>query len=218
MRDTKTTSRKDIERDARRRFVLDATRRLLSKQGVEDTTMDGIAVESGYTRRTLYSYFKSRDEILLIILGEDLAQRWANQRQDIAPAKTGLEKVIAWGESLYAYASANQAAMSLQLYWDFKGIDQSRISPTVFSQFETINEELARGLREIFRLGISDLSLRSDLRVDICISQYLHTLRAVLHRALSSTYSFAQFDPDDYVRYYLQLFSTAIRNPEGATR
>jgi AcrR family transcriptional regulator len=215
--DIQTASRKDIERVARRRFVIDAARRLLSRQGVEDLTMENIAIEAGYTRRTLYSYFKSRDEILLIILGEDLAQRWASQRQAIAPAKTGLEKVIAWGESLYAYASANQAAMSLQLYWDFKGINQNRISPTVFSEFETINEELAGGLREIFRLGISDHGLRPDLDVDICISQYLYTLRAIIHRALTPTYSFAQFDPDDYVRHYLQLFSTAIRNTEGAT-
>jgi AcrR family transcriptional regulator len=180
--------------------------------------MENIAIEAGYTRRTLYSYFKSREEILLIILGEDLAQRWVRQRQAIAPAKTGLEKVIAWGESLYAYASANQAAMSLQLYWDFKGINQNRISPTVFSEFESINEELAGGLREIFRLGISDHSLRPDLDVDICISQYLYTLRAVIHRALTPTYSFAQFDPDDYVHHYLLLFITAIRNTKGATQ
>jgi TetR/AcrR family transcriptional regulator len=218
MPDIKTASRKDIERDARRRFVLDAARRLLSEQSVEDTTMDSIAVEAGYTRRTLYSYFKSRDEILLIILGEDLAQRWTNQQQVVAQAETGLEKVVVWGESLYTYARANRAAMSLQLYWDFKGIKRSRVSPRVFSEFEKVNEELARGLREIFGLGVADHGLRPDLDIDICISQYLYTLRAVIHRALTPTYSFAQFDPDDYVRHYLELFITAIRNPKGATR
>jgi AcrR family transcriptional regulator len=215
MPDLQTASRRDIERDARRHFVINAARRLLARQGVENTTMDDIAAEAGYTRRTLYSYFRSRDEILLIILGEDLAQRWVDQQRVVSLARTGLEKLIVWGESLYAYASANQAAMSLQLYWDFKGIDQSRVGPRAFSEFEAINEELARGLREIFRLGISDHSLRPDLKVDVCISQYLQTLRAVLHRALSPTYSFAQFEPDDYVRHYLQLFSIAIGNPKG---
>jgi TetR/AcrR family transcriptional regulator len=216
MTTTETSTRKNIERDVRRRFVLDAARKLIAKHGVENVAMDRIAAEAGYTRRTLYSYFKSHDEVLLLIHREYLAQRWAIQQEAVAKASTGLEKIIVWGESLFAYDRSHRAAMTMDVYWDFHGITKSRISPRVFTEFQELNDDLARGLREMFELGKTDHSLRSDLQVDICISQFIYSLRTIIHRALSPTYSFAKFDPDEYFHHYLQLFTTAICNREGA--
>ena len=56
-------NRKEIELQSRRDFVLDAARRLYSTKGIENTSMEDIAGASDYTRRTLYTYFKSHDEI-----------------------------------------------------------------------------------------------------------------------------------------------------------
>lgn len=205
-------SRRELERASRRRFILDAARVLLASKGLENTSMDDIAASSEYTRRTLYAYFESRDEILLSIFVEDLASRWAVQKEAIAIARNGLERIVAWGESLYSYARQNPQAMLLQVYWDFRGIDHRRISERVFKEFETVNNELAQGLRDIFREGVKDGSLRPDLRIDLCISQYIYTLRSVLNRALSPAYTFAEFEADEYVTHYLDLFSRAIRN------
>lgn len=205
-------SRRELERASRRRFILDAARGLLASKGIESTSMDDIAAAADYTRRTLYAYFESRDEILLSIFIEDLASRWAVQKEAIAFARTGLERIVAWGESLYSYARQNPQAMLLQIYWDFRGIDHRRISERVFREFETVNNELAQGLRDIFRKGVKDGSLRPDLNIDLCISQYIYTLRSILNRALSPAYSFAKFEPDEYLAHYLDLFSRSIRN------
>jgi hypothetical protein len=132
-------------------------------------------------------------------------------------ASTGLSKLLAWGESLWTYARQNPHAMRLQFYWDFRGVDGDRIGPDTLAAFEKLNDELADGLRTVLQLGIHDGSLRSDLRIDLCISQYIYGLRTVLNRALSRSYSFASFDPDEYVQHYLDLFRRGIQNPEGPT-
>ncbi len=208
-------SRKTTEYRARQQFILDAARRAYTDKGVENTNMDDIALAAEYTRRTLYSYFKSRDEISLLVLIEDLQTRWARQKQAIAPAETGLEKIIIWGESLYEYSRAFPHSIRLQLYWDLKGIDQSQIGDNSFSSFEKINNELAAGLRQIFNLGVVDTSLRPDLQIDICISQFIYSVRSIINRAISETYSFAKFDADKYFKHYLDLFARGIRkNPE----
>ena len=67
----------------------------------------------------------------------------------------------------------------------------------------------------MFRQGVADGSLRRDIDTDMCISQYLYTLRAVLNRAVFPGYSFASFDADSYVQHYLDLFSRAIRKTGG---
>jgi AcrR family transcriptional regulator len=205
-------TRKQMEHQSRQQFVLTATRKLLMEKGIENASMEDIATEAEYTRRTLYAYFNSRDEILLMVFTEDLAHRWAEQRKAIQSPATGLEKIVAWGKSFYEYAGTYPHCMHLQIYWDFKGIDRDRIGEEAFASFESINNSLAEGLREIFRLGVADGSLRPDINVDLCISQYLYTLRSVLHRALSPTYSFASFDADEYVAHYLDLFTRAISN------
>ena len=86
-------SRKTIEYEARQQFILKAARQVYSQKGIENSSMDDIASASEYTRRTLYSYFKSKDEISLMVFIEDLNIRWTEQKISIAQAKTGLEKI-----------------------------------------------------------------------------------------------------------------------------
>lgn len=208
-------SRKTMEYEARQQYVVQATRKLFDLKGIENTSMEDIATAVDYTRRTLYSYFKSRDEIFLMALCEDMIRRWDMQKKEITRVDSGLAKIMVWGETFYTFACKNPHSMRLHFYWDFKGIDRERISPRIFARFESLNNELADGLREIFKLGIRDRSLRSGLHIDLSISQYLYTLRSIIHRAISPAYSFAKFDPDKYVRHYLDFFSRAIRNIGG---
>lgn len=209
-------SRKEMERDTRRRFILAAARKVLAKQGVEEVSMESIAHEAEYTRRTLYSYFRSRDEVYLSIFLEDLEARRALQQAAVARSDTGLAKIQVWADTLYQYAKKNIHSMRLQLYWDFRGIDKSLIAPRIFQRFEAVNQDLAGDLRDMFRHGVADGSLRPDIDIDMCISQYLYTLRAVLNRAIFPGYSFADFDADSYVRHYVDLFTRAIRKIGGS--
>ncbi len=206
------TTRKSVERKVKQEFILAEARKLFAAKGVENTSMDDIAAAAEYTRRTLYAYFKSRDEICLRVLMEDNIGRWEMQKRAIARVESGLDKLCAWAVSLYLYARENPQAMRLQLYWDFHGVERERIDPATFASFEQINDELADGLREIFRLGVADGSLRPDLKIDLCISQFLYSLRSIVNRALSPAYSFASFESDDYVSNFLEIFTRGIRN------
>jgi AcrR family transcriptional regulator len=205
-------SRRTAERDARQQFILDAARSLFAERGIESSNMDGIAAASEYTRRTLYAYFKSRDEILLRVHHEDLARRWAMQKQALAGADDCLSRIRTWAEALLAFWLEHPHCMRMEQYWDFHGIDPERIGEETFRNFETLNDDLAEGLREIFRGGIEDGSLRLDLQVDICINQFVISVRSIAYRALSPGYSFADFDRDRYLQHYLDLFSRGIRN------
>jgi AcrR family transcriptional regulator len=52
--------------------LVDVARQLFAKMGVENTTMNDIAVASKKGRRTLYSYFKSKDDIYMAVVGSEL--------------------------------------------------------------------------------------------------------------------------------------------------
>ena len=52
--------------------LVDVARQLFAKKGVEETTMNDIAVASKKGRRTLYTYFKSKEQIYMAVVESEL--------------------------------------------------------------------------------------------------------------------------------------------------
>ncbi len=77
--------------------LVDVARQLFAKMGVENTTMNDIALASKKGRRTLYTYFKSKDEIYLAVVESelnillDMMKRVAEK--DISPDKKIIEMI-----------------------------------------------------------------------------------------------------------------------------
>ena len=52
--------------------LVDVARQLFAKKGVDDTTMNDIEVASKKGRRTLYTYFKSKEDIYMAVVESEL--------------------------------------------------------------------------------------------------------------------------------------------------
>ena len=52
--------------------LVDVARQLFAKMGVENTTMNDIALASKKGRRTLYTYFKSKEDIYIAVVESEL--------------------------------------------------------------------------------------------------------------------------------------------------
>ena len=52
--------------------LVDVARQLFAKNGVDNTTMNDIAIASKKGRRTLYTYFKSKEEIYIAVVESEL--------------------------------------------------------------------------------------------------------------------------------------------------
>ena len=70
-------------------ILIDVARRLFAEKGMENTTMNDIANESGKGRRTLYTYFNSKEDIYLTIIEKELQYLYEKlfeiEKMDIAP-------------------------------------------------------------------------------------------------------------------------------------
>ncbi|HEY5583640.1 MAG TPA: TetR/AcrR family transcriptional regulator [Ruminiclostridium sp.] len=56
-------TRKDKERLARKNEIIKAAERIFVQKGFENSTMDDIAKEAEFTKKTIYTYFKSKEEL-----------------------------------------------------------------------------------------------------------------------------------------------------------
>lgn len=52
--------------------LVDVARQLFAKNGLDNTTMNDIALASGKGRRTLYTYFKNKEDIYFAVIEEEM--------------------------------------------------------------------------------------------------------------------------------------------------
>jgi AcrR family transcriptional regulator len=59
-------------RDTTRHTILTVARIVFARRGADNTTMDDLAKASGLGRRTIYTYFKSRDELYVEVINREI--------------------------------------------------------------------------------------------------------------------------------------------------
>lgn len=85
----------------RQNFV-DVARQLFAKNGLENTTMNDIAKASGKGRRTLYTYFESKEEIYSAVIEYEL-ERLSDKLDEVAEMRMRpQDKII---ELIYTHLS-----------------------------------------------------------------------------------------------------------------
>ena len=85
-----------------RQKLVDVARQLFAKNGMENTTMNDIAIASGKGRRTLYTYFKSKEDIYFAVIECEL-ERLSDKLDEVAAKRIRpQDKVI---ELIYTHLS-----------------------------------------------------------------------------------------------------------------
>jgi AcrR family transcriptional regulator len=102
-------------RQTNRTAILDAARRVAAREGARNLSLRATAAEAGYAPAALYSYFESKDALLLALAADDLASisraaRSAAQARNgatpLAAASTAVLGLLQSTESIAAAAAA----------------------------------------------------------------------------------------------------------------
>ncbi len=88
---------KIVDHDERRREVLDATWRVIGREGLDATTLRRIAQEAGYSNGVLAHYFKNKEDIL--VSAHMLA--FARARERIVHATSGVTGIEALRRAIF---------------------------------------------------------------------------------------------------------------------
>ena len=89
--------------------LVDVARQLFAKMGVEETTMNDIAMASGKGRRTLYTYFKSKEQIYLAVVESELEMLSAQMEE-------AAERPIAPDEKIMGLIMTHLDAIKMVVY------------------------------------------------------------------------------------------------------
>lgn len=139
-----------------RQILIDVARELFAIKGIEATTMNDIATNSGKGRRTLYTYFRSKDEVYYAVVENELEYISEEMdkviQMDVSPEKK-IVLVIYKHLSLIADIVKRNGNLNAEFFRDIKQVERARRK----FDMEEINT-----LRSVIREGV----VRGTFEVD----------------------------------------------------
>jgi len=108
---SRRTERKTRQRAANRGAIVDAARRVATREGTNELSLRAVAAEAGYAPASVYEYFRNRAELVLALAAEDLGQA-AKTLREASGGQAGAAKAVF--DILKASAALPAAAATLE--------------------------------------------------------------------------------------------------------
>ncbi|MDQ7843640.1 MAG: TetR/AcrR family transcriptional regulator [Armatimonadota bacterium] len=169
-----------------RRRILHAAAICFARAGVHRTTIQDICDEAGLSKGGVYTYFKSKDEILAAVVGHSVAHSLERAKAAAATATTPLEKIDRIATQFTADLAAKQASPGfsprlLLEVWAQASKDD-RLSALCARGYDEWRRFIAALLREAQTVG----QLRPDVDTDALAAIVVSTFDGLsLQEALS---------------------------------
>ncbi len=157
---------REREKERKRMEIIDAAGKFFFDKGYAQSVMDDIALSSGFTKRTVYSYFKNKKELYIAVLYRAMLKLNEYLLKNLSGmgGKTGLEKVVSLGKKYYKFA--REYPECFKIIAEYQGVIGDLEKSTELS--EKCFKEGEKGiyfLKALIAGGVKDRSISPDINV-----------------------------------------------------
>lgn len=163
-----STSRKEKEREIRRNDIVEAAERVFSEKGYVLSTVDDIAKEAEFSKRTLYVYFNSKEQIYFEIMIKGYRLMLMKLHEEL-PAKikgNAQLRLKSMAEVLQEFKAENPFYFNAIMEYENNEMDfQKGIKDVSKEECYEMGEKLLEILINIIEQGIEDVDFTKELQV-----------------------------------------------------
>ncbi|GMQ63111.1 TetR/AcrR family transcriptional regulator [Vallitalea maricola] len=151
-------TRVEREKQIRRESIIDCAERLFNLKGYQQTTMNEIAMESEFTKRTIYKYFTSKQEIYY-----EIAYRAFKALKDYTDNilyeknVNGYEKTLIFAKRYVEFLRTNELYCKIMLEMKSAQVQLTKEESQLFQETDAVASEIIIG--KIIEEGIKDGSI-----------------------------------------------------------
>jgi AcrR family transcriptional regulator len=153
-----------------REMLIDVARHLFAREGVENTTMNDIAKASKKGRRTLYTYFKNKNEIYSAVVETELAHLVSGLRDItsmIMPADEKLVRYVFQRMEAVKEAVFRNGTLRAEFFrdiWEVEKVRKRFDEQEIEILKSILNQGVSEGLFFVPSVEVSALTLHYSLR------------------------------------------------------
>ncbi|WP_235847562.1 TetR/AcrR family transcriptional regulator [Paenibacillus tuaregi] len=160
-----TKERKDREKLVRRNEIIDAAERIIFSKGYHSATMDDISKEAEFSKRTVYVYFNSKEQIYF----EIMARGYKLLDQMLSPHTTtsgesALQRLRQIASTLYEYSNEYPAYFDAIMEYENGEMDFDQSIPEESrEECYRLGERILGYLTGILQDGMRQGVIRADI-------------------------------------------------------
>jgi TetR/AcrR family transcriptional regulator len=169
-----TIDRKEQVRKIRQADIINAAEKVFFAKGIHNATMDEVAEAAEYSKRTIYAYFTSKEQIYDAIISR--AYRILNDFYEAAFQKnhpqSGLEKVLLMGRVYLEFVHQYPKYFEAMAYYENRDedlVNQDEFKQANYREGNRSSDLLIQSIRE----GINDGSVCKELD-PVCVAFVLY--------------------------------------------
>lgn len=154
-------SRREKERQAREDDIINAAEKIFTIMGYNGASMEEIAKEAQFTRKTLYQYFADKEELYFAVIARGFKYLLCYFQQDIKIGNTGFEKLQHLASAYHRFYQDYPSTFHLMNYVGY--IKSKKENSSKLQDFNKFNELVTQEVAKVIYEGKADGSIRTDL-------------------------------------------------------
>lgn len=207
-----TVSRREKEKQAREESIINAAEKIFTLMGYNGTSMEEIANEAQFTRKTVYQYFADKEDLYFAVVSRGFLQLLGYLQEEIKKGNTGFEKLQCLASAYYRFYLDFPDTFNLMNYVGY--VKSNKESTPRLLEFYKISDLMAREVSQVIDEGKADGSIRGDLdamsaaySAEFIITGFFHML-SISGKTFTNHFS---LDQKDFINFNMNLLCDAFR-------
>lgn len=184
-------ARSELEKEKRRRDILNAAEKLFFSKGYENVSLKDISKEVKFSRSTIYLYFENKEELFFAIVLRGIRIRNKMIKEEVKKVKTGFKKLAAFRKACYEFAKEYSNYLQAYNYLLSGRFDLANIEPAEYKieafAHSKLYDEYKKRFEELYikKLEHSNGNVTPGiLTPKFTVSEYLNEITLLRHEML----------------------------------
>lgn len=211
--------RKHRDRERRIREILNAAQKLFLKKGILNTSMLDIAHQSDLSRRTLYLYFTSKDEIALRVIYEGLRKIKQRLFEYAEPHETAFGKLSSLPKAYISFYKEDFDTFHSTFRLDLLMHPENRENPDVLRCIQVITEIVAF-IAQLLKDALAEDAIEIQGDVEKTAFVLMNMVHSSMERLTSRDFSLHGLSPgsgDEMIDLTFILIMNSLKKHEKSS-
>jgi AcrR family transcriptional regulator len=213
-----SSERKEKEKEIRRKDIINAAEKIFFNKGYNNATMDDVAREAEYSKRTVYIYFDSKEQIYfeIMIRGYRLLIEMLKANLKKNKASTAIDVLRQMASTLYQFSNDYSEYFGAIIEYENSELDfQKGIPDHSKEECYALGEQILGYLMDALNKGITDGSIRNDLNIRNTALTLWACIIGIFNTAKKKKYYIENYHgikPEDLVSEGFNMLIRSIQN------
>jgi AcrR family transcriptional regulator len=154
-------SKRDANKIKNKELLIAAAEKLFLQKDFENTMMDDVSKEAGLTKRTIYQYFNSKEDLFFAVAVKGTRQLISYCEEAIHDGKNALEKIRLVNKAFYQFYMDNPGMFRIMNYLPDNKLNFETSSS--YRELGTLKDIAIKHYMDIVDEGKSDGSINPNL-------------------------------------------------------